>query len=178
MTATNKWLLISESHGDSNRCTPCRGKPDQFVTCFPCSICVWSKTIRISHGPHIATFCMVVNSNGQSHCSREKGLPTQSIVRRLIDPQVHTQFLSQANHWSSGGKAILCWRQITRLTGPITPTCDRYVQYLLAGGNTSVLNQHRRGLQHLRCQLSTYHSPTFPTDGLRFPYKGPARSPV
>jgi hypothetical protein len=31
MTATNKWLLISESRGDSNRCTQCRGKPDQHV---------------------------------------------------------------------------------------------------------------------------------------------------
>jgi hypothetical protein len=29
MTATNKRLLIYESYGDSNRCTPCRGKPDQ-----------------------------------------------------------------------------------------------------------------------------------------------------
>jgi hypothetical protein len=32
MTATNKRLLISESRGDSNRCTTCRGKPDQHVT--------------------------------------------------------------------------------------------------------------------------------------------------
>jgi hypothetical protein len=31
-TATNKRLLISESRGDSNRCTPCRGKPDQHAT--------------------------------------------------------------------------------------------------------------------------------------------------
>jgi hypothetical protein len=29
MTTTNKRLLISESRGDSNQCTPCRGKPDQ-----------------------------------------------------------------------------------------------------------------------------------------------------
>jgi hypothetical protein len=29
MVATNKRLLISESRDDSNRCTPCRGKPDQ-----------------------------------------------------------------------------------------------------------------------------------------------------
>jgi hypothetical protein len=28
----NKRLLISESRGDSNRCTPCRGKPDQHDT--------------------------------------------------------------------------------------------------------------------------------------------------
>jgi hypothetical protein len=32
MTATNKQLLISESRGDSNRCTPYRGKPDQHAT--------------------------------------------------------------------------------------------------------------------------------------------------
>jgi hypothetical protein len=32
MVATNKQLLISESHGDSNRCTPCSGKPDQHAT--------------------------------------------------------------------------------------------------------------------------------------------------
>jgi hypothetical protein len=29
MIATNKRLLISESRGDSNRSTPCRGKPNQ-----------------------------------------------------------------------------------------------------------------------------------------------------
>jgi hypothetical protein len=31
MTATNKRLLKSESHSDSNRCTPCRGKPDHHI---------------------------------------------------------------------------------------------------------------------------------------------------
>jgi hypothetical protein len=34
----------------------------------------------------------------QGHYSREKGLPTQSTPRRLTDPQVRTQFLSQDNH--------------------------------------------------------------------------------
>jgi hypothetical protein len=32
MTATNKRLLIFESRGNSNRCTPYRGKPDQHAT--------------------------------------------------------------------------------------------------------------------------------------------------
>jgi hypothetical protein len=32
MATTNKRLLISKSHSDSNRCTPCRGKPDQYDT--------------------------------------------------------------------------------------------------------------------------------------------------
>jgi hypothetical protein len=31
-TVTNKRLLISESHGNSNRCTPCRKKSDTHDT--------------------------------------------------------------------------------------------------------------------------------------------------
>jgi hypothetical protein len=54
--------------------------------------------------------------------------------------------------------------QLHQFTGPITPACDRYVQYLLARANSLVLNWHRRGLQPWRCRLSTHHSPTFPTD--------------
>jgi hypothetical protein len=98
-------VLITESHGDSNRCTLCRGQPDQHTTHFPRSIHVWPSTIRISHGPHTTTFHTVINRVEQGHCSREKGLPTQSTSRRLTDPGVRTQFLSWANQWSSGGKA-------------------------------------------------------------------------
>jgi hypothetical protein len=68
--------------------------------------------------------------------------------------------------------------QLHQLTGPITPACDRYVQYLLVGANPSILNWHRRGLQPWWCQLSTNHSPSFLTDGLHFPPKGPAQSLV
>jgi hypothetical protein len=68
--------------------------------------------------------------------------------------------------------------QLHQLTGPITPVCARYVQYLLAGANPLVLNQHRRGLQPWRCRLFIYHSLTFPTDGLHFLPKGLARSQV
>jgi hypothetical protein len=31
-------------------------------------------------------------------------------------------------------------RQLHQLTEPITPACDRYIQYLLVGANPSVLN--------------------------------------
>jgi hypothetical protein len=58
------------------------------------------------------------------------------------------------------------------------PACDRYVQCLLAEANPSVLNRHRRGLHLWMCRFSTYHSLTFPTDGLHFSLKGPARSQV
>jgi hypothetical protein len=67
-------VLTFESRGDSNRCTPYRGKPDQHVTRFSRSIYVWSSIICIPRGPHIATFREVVYRVGQSHCSREKGI--------------------------------------------------------------------------------------------------------
>jgi hypothetical protein len=66
----------------------------------------------------------------------------------------------------------------TQLTRPISLACDQYVQYMLMGVNPSVLNRHRWGLQLWRCRLATYHSPTFPTDGIHFPPKGPTRSQV
>jgi hypothetical protein len=58
-------------------------------------------------------------SSFSSRLRLEKGLPTQSTARRLINQRVCTQFLSWASHWSSGGKATLCWHQATRLIGPI-----------------------------------------------------------
>jgi hypothetical protein len=53
MTTTNKRLLISESRSDSNRCTPCRGKPDQHATyashsspCTPGVRFLWAVPVR------------------------------------------------------------------------------------------------------------------------------------
>jgi hypothetical protein len=112
-------VLISKSRDNSNRFTPYKRKLNQHVIHFSRSVHIWPSTIYISHGPHIATFHEVVNSDEQRHCSREKWLPTQSTVRRLTDPWVCTQFLSRASHWSNGGKITLCWRQTTRLNGPI-----------------------------------------------------------
>jgi hypothetical protein len=162
---TNKRLLISESHDNSNRCTPCRGKLDQHATRFSHSVHVWPLAIRISRGPYIETFHEVINSDGQSHYPREKGFRHNpqhdgwsirgSILSFSPEPAIEAVV----------GKATLCWRQVTRLTGPIYQhvidtfnTCSR-------GPTLSVHDWHRRRLQPLRCQLFTYHSPTFLTDG-------------
>jgi hypothetical protein len=96
-----------------------QGTSDQHATHFPCLVRIWPSNIRISHGPHIATFHEVVNSDGQSHYSQEKGLRTKSTAQWPIDPWVHTQFLSWASHWTNWGKVTLYWCQATRLTGPI-----------------------------------------------------------
>jgi hypothetical protein len=177
MTATNKRLLISESRGDSNRCTPCRGKSDQHATHFPRSVRVWSTTIRISRGTHIATFHTTVNRFKQIHCTREEKLLTKSTARRSSDPWVRTKFLSHNSQCDSGEKSSFCWQPTTTLTGSISPACDRYVQYLLTGANPSVLNRHRWGLQAWRCWLAMYPLPDLPNQLSPLSPKGPTRSP-
>jgi hypothetical protein len=112
-------VLIYESRGDSNRCTPFKGKPDQHVTRFPHSVRVWPSTIRILGGPRIVTFCVAINRFEQIHWPREEGLPTQFTVWWLTDPWVCTQLISHNNQWRSGEKSNFYWWPTTRLTGPI-----------------------------------------------------------
>jgi hypothetical protein len=78
---------------------------------------------------------------------------------------------------SSGEKSNSCGQPITRFTGLISPTCDRYVQYLLVGANRTVLNGHRRGLQPWRCRLATYPLPDLPNQLSPLFPNCPARSP-
>jgi hypothetical protein len=121
--------------------------------------------------PYVAHFCEAPTDLDRSHCSWEKGLLTQSTALRLTDLRVHTQLLSRASQWSRGREPSSWWWPTTRFTGLISPACDRYIQYLLTGANSSVLNWHRRGLQPWRFRLFIYHSPTFPTSCLPFPLK-------
>jgi hypothetical protein len=151
-----------------------QGKPNQHATRFPRSVRVWSTTIHISRGPHIATFHTVVNRF--EHCTREEGLPTQSTARRLSDPRVRTQLLSH-NNQSAVGKVNSCKQLTIMLTGPISPTCDRYVQYLLAGANRTVHNRHTRGLQPWRCRLATYPLSDLPNQLSPLSPNGPVLSP-
>jgi hypothetical protein len=178
MTATNKRLLISESRGDSNRCTPCRGKPDQHAT-YTSHANPHTPGIRFLWAvPICDNLSRVIDKVEQARCSWEEGLLTQFTARRWPIHGSVPNFSPEPANEAVGAKPSIYQRSATRLTEPISQVCDRYVQYLLAGGNPSVLNRHRRGLQPWRCLLSTYHSPTFPTSCLPFPHKGPARSPV
>jgi hypothetical protein len=68
--------------------------------------------------------------------------------------------------------------QLHQLIGPISPACDRYVQYLLAGVNRMVLNRHRRGLQSWRYRLATYPLHDLSNQMSPLSPNGPVRSPV
>jgi hypothetical protein len=159
MAATNKRLLISESRGDSNRCTPCREKPNQHDT-YTSHTSPRTPNIRflrsiLVHG----NLSRVINKVGRMHWSWEKVLPTPPLspIEWSMGPApvyLPTQPLKQSL------KPSTCRQQTTRLTGPISPACDRYVHYFLTCTNPSVLNWHRRGLPHRKPQNS--HS-TLPT---------------
>jgi hypothetical protein len=94
----------------------------------------------------------------------EKKCSRLHLLARLSGPQDPPQFLSQHIHWSNALKPNIYRHQATRLTGPISPTCDQYVQYLLTGTNPSVLNWHRRELPHRKLQNShnTLPAPSLP----------------
>jgi hypothetical protein len=74
----------------------------------------------------------VIDRVEQAHCSRE-GLPTQSIAHRWPIRGFVPSFSPEPANEAVGTKPNIYQRPTTRLTGPITPVCDRYVQYLITG---------------------------------------------
>jgi hypothetical protein len=126
---------------------PAGENPTNMTRTLPTPVHVRLAYASYERSPYVATFREASTDLDRSHCSWEKGLPTQSTVRRLTDPQVRIQLLSRSSQWSRGRKPS-SWRWSTsRFTGPISPACDQYVQYLLMGANRTVLNRLRRGLQ-------------------------------
>jgi hypothetical protein len=154
MTATNKWLLMSESCGDSNRCT----LPAPVHACPTYAFCGQSSYMTIFHWL----------PRSQNRPLRPEEVFTTK--DRLAQPSSWVAlFFLPCDSPRVGERGFgPMVTQLLQLTGPISPACDRYVQYLLTGDNPSVLNRHRWGLQPWRCRLATYHSPTFPIGCLHF----------
>jgi hypothetical protein len=145
MATTNKRLLIFESRGDLNRCTPCRGDLTNTTYMLPMPVHVRPAYASCGWSPYVATFHE--SSTGLDGCTAlEKNWSWLHLSARLSGSRDLPQFLSQHSHRSSALKPSTCRWPTTRLTGPISPTCDRYVQYLLMGTYPSVLNRYRRGL--------------------------------
>jgi hypothetical protein len=173
MIATNKRLLISKTRSDSNWCTPYRGKADQHDTyafhSSPSMLGLCFLRVVPVHG----NLSQDTDNIGQSHCSWEKELSTQSTVRWLTDPWVCTQFLSRANQWSSGESQASI---NSRLLGLLDP----YHRHAIGTLNTcSRGSTHRsstntgRGYNLGGAIFPHTHSPTFPSSCLHFPLKAP-----
>jgi hypothetical protein len=150
-----------------------QGKPNQHATRFPHSVRVWSTTIRISRGPHIATFHTVTNRFEQIHCTREEGLPTQSTARRPSDPRVYTQLLSHNSQRAVGEKSTPVDNWLLGLPGP-------YHQHTIGTFNTCSRGPTERSLIDTGegynlggAGLPHTHSPTFPTSCPHFSLMAP-----
>jgi hypothetical protein len=174
-TATNKRLLISESHSDLNRCTPYRGKPDQHAT-YASHFNPHTPDVRFLWAVSVRDNLSLAPMKSKRLIHQEEVLTTKD---RLTRPSSWvTSFLLPCDSPAVGKRGFgPMVTQLHQLTGPITPACNRYVQYLLTGGNRTVLNQHRWGLQPWRCRLATYPLPDLPNQLSPLSPKGPARSP-
>jgi hypothetical protein len=174
IAATNNRLLISEGHGDSNRCTPCRRKPDQHDM-YASHASRRTPGVRFLRAvPYVTTFRE--SSTGLDRCTAPgKKCSWLHLSAGLSGPRDPPQFLSQHNHWSSALKPSTCRWQTTRLTGPISPACDRYVQYLLTGTNPSILNRHRWSYHRENLRIDTSLSPPFPSEGITDPPNDPVQ---
>jgi hypothetical protein len=95
--------------------------------------------------PYVATFHWLSQSRNKPLHSEE----VLAIKDRLTQPSSWVaSFLLPCDSPGVEERSFsLMVTQLPQLTGPISPACDRYVQYLLTGANPSVLNRHMRGLQ-------------------------------
>jgi hypothetical protein len=152
--------------------------PTNMTRTLPTPVDVCPACTSYGQSPYMATFHETSIDLDRSHYSWEEGLLTQSTARRLTDPWVHTQLLSRASQWSRGRKPISCRRPTNWSTGPISPACDQYIQYLLTGTNPSVLNWHRRGYHIENIRIATALSPPFPSESSTNPPNGPTRSQI
>jgi hypothetical protein len=177
MAATNKRLHISESHGDSNRCTPCRGKSDQHNT-YASHASPRMSGVRFLWVVLVCgNLSQVIISVGRTLLPSRKRAPdtTPSLAEwstgppPSFSPNIASEAVMKAKH--------LLTNKLHRFTGPITPACDQYAQYLLTGTNLSVLNWHRRWLPHRNLEIATTLSPQFPSECSTGPLNGPTQSP-
>jgi hypothetical protein len=175
MAATNKQLLISESHGDSNRCTPCRGKPNQHAT-YASHSSPRTPGVRFLRPVPVRDNLSLAPKKSKHALHPEEVLTTKDRLTQLSS-WVASFFLPCDSPGVGERGFSPMVTHLHQLTGPISLACDRYVEYLLMGANPSVLNRHRQGIQHWKCQLATYPLPDLPNQLSPFSPSGRTRSP-
>jgi hypothetical protein len=125
MTVTNKRLLISESRGDSNRCTTCRGKPDQHVTYLSHSSPRMPGVHFLRAVPVCDNLLLAPTKSKQPQHPKE----VLAVKDRLTQPSSGVvSFLLPCDSPGVGERSFdPMVTQLHQLTGPISLACDRYV---------------------------------------------------
>jgi hypothetical protein len=175
MTSINKRLLIFESRGNSNRCIPCRGKPDQHDT-YASHVSPRTPSVRFLRVVPVRGNLLRDNDRfGQIPPLLRKRAPdiiNNTSADRSVGPYP-TSLSSQLMKQGGGHKPSSCRRPITRFTRPISPVCDWYIQYLLTGPTHQSLTDTGGDNNHGGVGLPHTHSPTFPTSCPHFPLVAP-----
>jgi hypothetical protein len=130
-------------------------------------------TIRISRGPHIATFHTVINRFERIHCTREEGIPTQSTTRRSFDPRVRTQLLSHNSQRAVGKSQAPVDNRLLVLPDPYHRHAISMFNTCSRGPTEWSLIDTGGGYNLEGAVLSHTHSPTFPTSCPHFPLMAP-----
>jgi hypothetical protein len=130
-------------------------------------------TIRISRGLHIATVHTVINRFEQIHCTREEGLPTQSIAWWPSDSRVRTQLLSHNSPRAVGKSQALIDKRLLGLPGPYHRHAIGTFNTWSRGPTEWSLIDTGGGYNLGGASLSHTHSPTFPTSYPHFPLVAP-----
>jgi hypothetical protein len=178
MTATNKRLLISESHDDSNRCTPCREKPDQHDTYASTPVHVRPAYASYGRSPYVATFYESPIGLGGYYCSWEKSSP---------DSTSQPSWVFRGTHLSFSPKIVIEAVRLSQasvnnmLLGLLRP----YHRHAIGTFNTCSRIPTPRSLTNTgggyhieNLEMTTTLSPPFPSEGSTDPSNGPARSQI
>jgi hypothetical protein len=172
----DKQLLISESRGDLNRCTPYRGNLINMPHTFHAQF-VWPSSIRISRGPCISTFCE--SSTGFDRCTApEKSAPNSTSQPGWVAHRTRLSFSPNTT------TKVVCLSQApvdSRLLSLLSP----YHQHAISTLNTCTRGPTHQSLTdigegyNLRGAGFPHHTPwLFQPMVLHFPPNSPARSPV
>jgi hypothetical protein len=155
---------MSESHSDSNRCTPCKGE-----TRYTWHVRFLRQSTYATH-----TFSVGSSYTWQPFASHQQCWTDPTAPKKKAPDTIP----SMPANWSIGPPpssspktiieaVIKAKHMLTTCYIGLLGSQHQYgsVRSILAHGvNPSILNRHRRGLQPWRCRLTTSHSRTFPID--------------
>jgi hypothetical protein len=174
MAATNKRLLISESRGDSNRCTPCREKPDQHDT-YAFHASPRTPGIRFLRAVSIrANLLRVTDRVGWILLLPRKSAPDSTFQPGWVARGTHLNFSPKTVVEAVGLSQALVDGPLLGLPGP-------YHRHAIGTFNTysrvptpRSLTDTGRGYHIENLRIATTLSPSFPFKGSTDPPNGPA----
>jgi hypothetical protein len=140
---------------------PTRENPTNMTRTLPTSVHVRAVYASCGQSPYVATFY-------ESPTKLDKVTALEKMAPDTIHSMTADQSASPyrvslpSQPMKQWRKSNICLQPATRLTGPISSACDRYVQYLLTGTKPSVLNRYKQGLPHRNLGIATALSPPFP----------------